>query len=80
MNRDEIRKLVLEALSDIAPDIDLDGFDEQAHLQDEYDLDSMDLLDLATSVHERLGVDIPEQDYARMHSVAELLDYLETRA
>lgn len=77
MNRDELRKVVLEALSGIAPDIDIGNFDDNAHLQDEYDLDSMDALNLAEAVHERLGVNIPDQDYARMHCVAELLDYLE---
>lgn len=80
MNRDELRKAVLEELSGIAPDIDLTSFDDQADLQNEYDLDSMDALNLAAAVHKRLGVNIPDQDYARMHCIAELLDYLETRA
>lgn len=80
MNRDELRKAVLEELSDIAPDIDLESFDDHAHLQDQYDLDSMDALNLAAAVHQRLGVNIPDQDYARMHCIADLLDYLEKRA
>lgn len=79
MNRDELRNAVLEELSGIAPDIDLASFDDNANLQDEYDLDSMDALNLAAAVHKRLGVNIPDQDYARMHCVAELLDYLEKR-
>lgn len=79
MNRDELRKAVLEELTGIAPDIDATSFDDNANLQDEYDLDSMDTLTLAERVHKRLGVNIPEQDYARMHCIAELLDYLEKR-
>lgn len=79
MNRDELRKAVLEELSDVAPDIDMATFDERASLQDEYDLDSMDLLNLAAAVHKRLGVNIPDQDYARMRCVADLLDYLQER-
>ncbi len=76
MNRDELRKAVLEELSSIAPDIDMTTFDDTANLQDAYDLDSMDALNLAEAVHKRLGVNIPDQDYARMRSIAELLDYL----
>lgn len=76
MNRDELRKAVLEELSSIAPDIDMTTFDDSANLQDAYDLDSMDALNLAEAVHKRLGVNIPDQDYARMRSIAELLDYL----
>lgn len=79
MNRDELRKAVLEELSDVAPDIDVATFDDRASLQDEYDLDSMDLLNLAAAVHKRLGVNIPDQDYARMRCVADLLDYLQER-
>ncbi|TVP57894.1 MAG: acyl carrier protein [Halomonadaceae bacterium] len=79
MNRDELRKAVLEELSGIAPDIDLASFDDNASLQDEYDLDSMDSLNLAEAVHKRLGVNIPDQDYARLRNIADLLDYLEGR-
>ncbi len=79
MNRDELRAVILEELSGIAPDIDTDTLDDQARLRDEYDLDSMDALNLLAALHKRVGVNIPEADYARMHSVSQLLDYLEPR-
>lgn len=77
MKRDEIRKAVLEELSNIAPDIDMAGFDDTADVQDEYDLDSMDAVNLLTAIHKRLKVNVPDRDYARMRSIAELVDYLE---
>lgn len=79
MNRDELRNIVMDELCGIAPDIDLASFDDHASLQDDYDLDSMDSLNLAEAMHERLGVNIPDQDYARLRSVADLLDYLEEK-
>lgn len=79
MNREQLRTIVLEELSAIAPDIDITQLDDRARLRDEYDLDSMDALNLLTALHQRLGVDIPESDYARMQSLQELLDYLEPR-
>lgn len=79
MNREELRVLVLEELSTIAPDIDIGQFDDCARLRDEYDLDSMDALNLLSAVHQRLGVNIPESDYAGMHTLKDLLDYLEPR-
>jgi acyl carrier protein len=79
VNRDQLRDIVLEELSAIAPDIDITCLDDRARLRDEYDLDSMDALNLLTAVHHRLGVNIPESDYARMHSLQALLDYLEPR-
>ncbi|XKE46181.1 acyl carrier protein [Halomonas organivorans] len=80
MNRERLRDIVLEELSAIAPDIDIATLDERARLRDEYDLDSMDALNLLTALHRRLKVDIPETDYARMQSIRDLLDYLEPRA
>ncbi|MCH8507110.1 MAG: acyl carrier protein [Ectothiorhodospiraceae bacterium] len=53
---------------------------DQARLRDEYNLDSMDALGLLAAVQERAGASIPEADYARMHGITELLDYLEPRA
>lgn len=79
MNRDQLRALVLEELATIAPDIDTAHFDDRARLRDEYDLDSMDALNLLTALHQRLGVSIPESDYAGLHSLQALLDYLEPR-
>ncbi len=79
MKRNELRKAVLDELSNIAPDIDMAAFDDNASLQDEYDLDSMDSLNLAEAVHKRLGVNIPDKDYARLRTVTDLLDYLEER-
>jgi acyl carrier protein len=80
VNREDLKTAVLEELSDIAPDIDTAGIDETAHLRDEYDLDSMDAMNLLMALHKRLKINIPEQEYARMKSLAELLDYLERRS
>jgi acyl carrier protein len=79
VNRDQLRNIVLEELSAIAPDIDITTLDDRARLRDEYDLDSMDALNLLAALHQRLGVNIPESDYARLHSLQALLDYLEPR-
>ncbi len=80
MNREDLKSAVLEELSDIAPDIDTNRIDEAVHLREEYDLDSMDAMNLLMALHKRLKINIPEQEYARMKSLAELLDYLERRS
>jgi acyl carrier protein len=79
VNRDELRSIILQELSDIAPDIDTAMVKDNDNLQDEYDLDSMDAVNLVTAIHKRLGVNIPDRDYARMRTVADLLDYIEPR-
>jgi len=77
MNRAEIRTVVLDELSFIAPDIEVASIDDQASLREEYDLDSMDALNLLLALHKRLGVNIPDSDAVRLHCVADLVDYIE---
>jgi len=79
MNRTDIRAAVLDEISSIAPDIEIDSIDEHASLREEYDLDSMDALNLLLALHTRLGVNIPDSDAVRLHSVADLVDYIEKR-
>jgi acyl carrier protein len=77
MTRDEIRTTVLDALSEIAPEIDLTAIDVDAPLRDQVDLDSMDLLNFLISVDEKLGVDIPESDYGKITTVNGLVQYVD---
>lgn len=80
MSRDEVQKVVLGALAAIAPEADLEQLDPSEDVREALDLDSMDILRFATALHERLGVDVPEADYARIASVNGCLDYLGERA
>jgi acyl carrier protein len=79
VSREELRNTILDELSNVAPDVDVETVDDAADLRDEYDLDSMDALNLLEALHRRLAVVIPEKDYARMRTLGDLLDYLEPR-
>jgi acyl carrier protein len=68
MSDTDIRKLVQEELSNIAPEIDLATVDPAADLREAMDIDSMDFLNFVTAVHRRTGVDIPEADYPKLPS------------
>ncbi|MDX1804769.1 MAG: acyl carrier protein [Alcanivorax sp.] len=76
MNQQAMRAAVIEELTRIAPDIDPAGVDDNVSLRDEYDLDSMDSLNLAAALHQRLGIAIPEADFARLQTLGDLLAYL----
>lgn len=60
----------------IAPDIDIDDIDRSADLREEFDIDSMDFLNLVTAIAKELKLEMPESDYAKMGSFDMLLDYL----
>lgn len=79
MNTDELRDLIIEVLSDIAPETDPSDVDPTEDLREELDLDSMDELNMITKVSERLGIDVPEKDYPQMRTLEGAVAYLSGR-
>jgi acyl carrier protein len=76
---EEIRRLLATILGTIAPEVDLGAVRPDLDLREELDIDSMDFLRLVIQVHERLGIDIPEADYARVRSLDGMVGYLAAR-
>lgn len=76
MTEQDIRIAFLEELVRVAPDIEPDTVADNDHLQDALELDSMDILNFVTALHDRLGVNIPERDYPRIASLALGVPYL----
>lgn len=76
MNDNEIRDIYLNEINKVAPDIDPADVSDDDHLQDDLELDSMDVLNLVTALHERLGVSIPESDYTQIETAAKAIAYL----
>ncbi len=79
MTRDEIRAAVLRALADVAPEADPARLDPRVAFRDQLDLDSMDVLNFVTALHEALGVDVPESDYAKIATLEGAVEYLAAR-
>jgi acyl carrier protein len=79
MTKKDIRTAFIEELVAIAPDIDPDTLGDDDHLQDDLELDSMDILNLVTALHQRLNVDIPEKDYPQIATLALAVSYLTAR-
>jgi len=76
MNASQVRDTIAQVLSTIAPEVDLATIDPQVPLRDQIDLDSMDWLNVLIGLHERLAVNIPESDYARLVTLNDLVAYL----
>ena len=72
----QARTLVIEALQEVAPDIDATAVEPGTRLQEDLDLDSMDFLNLLTALSDQTGLDIPETDYARLGTVEGCARYL----
>ena len=79
MTADEIRKAILEILHDIAPDEDLTGLKDEVSFTDQLPLDSMDFLDIVMELRKRYRIQIPEEEYTELSSMASTIKYLEPR-
>jgi acyl carrier protein len=79
MTEQELTGLIVEVLSDIAPEVDAETLDPAEDLREELDLDSMDELNMITKLSEVLGIDIPERDYPQMRTLTGAVAYLSGR-
>ena len=77
MTSAEIREEVLDILRDIAPDEDLSQLDDEVRFREQLELDSMDFLDIVMELRKRHRIQIPEQDYTHLASMASTVAYLE---
>ena len=80
MTRDEIKATALEALSDIAPEVDTGKLDEKINFRDQFDMDSVDYLNFVLTLEKKLAIKIPELDYPKLSSLEGCISYLESRA
>ncbi len=73
----EIRVEILDILSDIAPDEDLGGLVDATPFREQLELDSMDFLDIVMELRKRHRIQIPEEEYGQLASMASTVAYLE---
>jgi acyl carrier protein len=76
MTKDDCKKLVIDIISDIAPDEDLSTIKSEIRLRDQLQLDSMDFLDIVMELRKRHGIEVPEADYGQLASLESCADYL----
>jgi acyl carrier protein len=79
MNASEIRAVALATLLSIAPEVEVDELRGDRPLRSQVDLDSMDWLNFLLGLHEKLKVEIPEADYARLITLDDVVAYLQKK-
>lgn len=71
-----LRDTLCELILDVAPDLTREDFSSDVDLRYDLGLDSIDLLNVANGIAERIGIEIPEVDRAGLTSIEAILDYL----
>lgn len=73
----EIREEVIDILEGISPDDDLTTLKDDVAFREQLELDSMDFLDIVMELRKRYRVQIPEESYGELASMASTVKYLE---
>ena len=79
MEEEELRAVVIATLKTIAPEVEEGDLRPDRPLRNQVDLDSMDWLNFLIGLHEKLKVEIPEADYAKLVTLGDVLDYLKVK-
>jgi acyl carrier protein len=72
----DIQEAILDILADIAPDEDLSHLQPEVPFREQLDMDSMDFLDIVMELRKRYRVQIPEEDYPTLATMASTVQYL----
>ena len=76
MTPEEIRATVLTTLGRVVPGAEIANLDGGADLREQLDMDSLDVLNFAAALSEKLGVPVPEVDYPHLLTLDSCTAYL----
>jgi acyl carrier protein len=79
MTEAEIKEVVRAALSNVAPEVNLDEIDPAQDLRDQIDIDSVDFLNFVIGLHRQLTIEIPDADVGKLVTLNGCVTYLSKR-
>ena len=76
VSEEEVRKNVLEVIVAVSPDIDLTNLKPDQRLRDQFDLDSMDFLDIVMELRKKYKIEVPKEEYPLLATLDSAVTYL----
>ena len=76
MTEDELKKIIVEILKQIAPDTEPAELKPDDNIREKLEIDSFDALQFIVALDEKLGVETPEQDYGKITTLRNLVSYI----
>lgn len=72
----QVKSIILNIISVVAPDADLSSVKGDVGLRDQLDLDSMDFLDIVMELRKRYKVEVPKEEYPQLATLDGCVAYL----
>ncbi|ADN08609.1 acyl carrier protein [Sulfurimonas autotrophica] len=79
MNIEDIKKVIIKEILNIAPDVEEDEIEGDENIQESLEIDSFDFLKILTALNEDLGVEVPESDYDKVETLNKMAEYFAQR-
>ena len=79
MTEAEIKTAIGACLAPIAPEADPARLDPDANIRESLDIDSYDFLQFLIALSQKLGIEVPEADYAQLATMNGMVAYLGQR-
>lgn len=71
---ENVRDIIVETLSCDAEDVKLD-----TNLVEDLEADSLEIVELSMALQESLGAGIADEDLEKIHTVRDILDYIQSK-
>jgi acyl carrier protein len=79
MTEAEIKGAIFDGLRKIAPESDPEALAVDVNVRKMLDIDSYDFLNFLIRLNEKLGVEVPEEDYGKLRTMKDMFDYFSAR-
>lgn len=79
MTDEDIKRIVFSELAKLAPEASPSALSPSANVRETLDIDSYDFLQFLIALSEKLGVEVPEKDYAKFATLDGMVKYLAGR-
>ena len=79
MNEEEIKEIVFQLLKKIAPDTEPSTLKPDENIRETLNIDSFDSLQFIVALNEKIGIEIPEEDYGKITTLQALTAYIKNK-
>lgn len=79
MTQDEITQTIFQLLKQIAPETEPSVLFPEENIREALNIDSFDSLQFLVLLDEKLGIEIPEEDYGKTTTLKNLVEYIMSR-
>jgi acyl carrier protein len=80
MNSENIHQNIVDLLQQIAPDTKPSELKLDENIIETLNIDSFDFLLFVIALHEKTGVEIPEEDYGKINTIQNAIEYIQNKS